>query len=75
MDPTHNGMARPMFPDRGDNLQIRTITENIRNKSRGQTKKGGPAWVLGERLKTLDVKKKHRFLRNVAQGLEIGRAL
>jgi hypothetical protein len=70
--PRHHGMARPQVPDGGDGLQIRKVPANILNK---QTADMGWSFSLwGGRGVTIP-HRKNSLLRNVTQGLGLGRIL
>jgi len=69
----HHGMVRHQDADRGDGLQIWRIAANILNKQWWTADKGLSP-ILGVRLGfNSSSPRKDSFLRNVTQGLGIGR--
>jgi hypothetical protein len=66
-------MARPQVADGGEGLQIWRVAANILDKQSRTADKGGPpAWGLDGGL-TTPHRKKRNTLRNVTEGLRIGR--
>jgi hypothetical protein len=72
--PSHHGMAGPRVADEGHSLQIWRVVENILNKQLRTVDKGWSSSLgVGRGARTRHCK--NILLRNVTQGLGIGRRM